>query len=242
MWPTSVAMPVLTTRIVPAPRVTCVFMKARSTRSPRPASRRRRRPAWGPGRSRRSGPTRRSRGWPRVRIRPSAGTRSPASMLTMSPGHELVHRQLDEGAVATGLGRHHHHLLERGDARVRLALLVEAHRGVEQRQADEHDPGGDLAGEEQAEDARREQDDLHRVPVLAEERLPARLLGGSANLFGPYWARRESASACVSPRSGCTPCRSRAACGVRACQAGWTLVLVGSVGHVRLLPRVRRSV
>ena len=37
MWPTSVVMPVLVTRIVPAPRVTWVFMKARSTRSPSPA-------------------------------------------------------------------------------------------------------------------------------------------------------------------------------------------------------------
>ena len=34
MWPTSVAMPVVVTRIVPAPRVTWVFMNARSTRSP----------------------------------------------------------------------------------------------------------------------------------------------------------------------------------------------------------------
>ena len=34
MWPTSVAMPVATTTIVPAPRVTWVFMNARSTRSP----------------------------------------------------------------------------------------------------------------------------------------------------------------------------------------------------------------
>ena len=176
MWPTSVAMPVLVTRIVPAPRVTWVFMKARSTRSPSPALSATASTCFGTGTL---SPVRADSSISRVaevRMRASAGTRSPASMLTMSPGDELVHRQLDEGAVAADLGRDDHHLLERGDARVRLALLVQAHRGVEQRQADEHDAGGDLAGQEQAEHAGRQQDDLHRVAVLAQERLPARLL------------------------------------------------------------------
>ena len=117
-----------------------------------------------------------------MRIRPSAGTRSPASMLTMSPGTSSLHRQLDEGAVAARLRLDDHHLLERGDARRGLALLVEAHRGVEQGQADEHDARGDLVRQEQAQDAGRQQHDLHRVLVLAEERLPARLLGGLGEL------------------------------------------------------------
>ena len=81
-----------------------------------------------------------------MRMRPSAGTRSPASMLTMSPGTSSSIGDLDEGPVAADLGLDDHHLLERGDARVRLALLVQAHGRVEQRQADEHDAGRDLAG------------------------------------------------------------------------------------------------
>src|SRR3954462_10740458 len=38
MWPTSVDIPVAVTSRVAAPRVTCVFMNAISTRSPRAAS------------------------------------------------------------------------------------------------------------------------------------------------------------------------------------------------------------
>ena len=98
---------------------------------------------------------------------------------------QLLHRELDEPAVAPGLGLDDQHLLEGGDARRCLALLVEAHRGVEQGQADQHDARRDLVGEEQAQDAGRQQDDLHRVLVLAEEGLPARLLGGLGELVRP---------------------------------------------------------
>jgi hypothetical protein len=96
--------------------------------------------------------------------------------------HELLHRQLAQGAVTANLGLDDHHLLECGDAGRRLALLVQAHRRVEQRQPDEHDAGGDLARQEQAQHAGGEQDDLHRVLVLTEECLPARLLGGLGEL------------------------------------------------------------
>ena len=92
-------------------------------------------------------------------------------------GHQVAHRQLDEIPVATRLGLDDHHLLERGHARGGLALLAEAHRRVQERQGDEDHAGRDLVRDEQAQDAGRQQHDLHRVLVLAHEGLPARLLG-----------------------------------------------------------------
>ena len=86
MCPTSVDIPVAIATIVPAPRVTWVFMKARSTRSPRAASAATPSTCFGTGAL---SPVRADSSISSVAarmIRPSAGTRSPASMLTMSPG------------------------------------------------------------------------------------------------------------------------------------------------------------
>ena len=86
MWPTCVSMPVVTTRIVPAPRVTWVFMNAMSTRSPRAASAATASTCLGVGTlSPVSADSSISR-VAAVRMRASAGTRSPAWRLTMSPG------------------------------------------------------------------------------------------------------------------------------------------------------------
>ncbi len=87
MWPTSVAIPVDVTTKTPVPRVTFVFMYTMSVRSPRGVS----------------GPSTDSTPFDTGKLspvsadsatssvaadsrRPSAGTRSPASMDTMSPG------------------------------------------------------------------------------------------------------------------------------------------------------------
>ncbi len=86
MCPTSVAMPVLVTSSVPAPRVTWVFMKARSIRSPSAESAATASTCLGTGTL---SPVRADSSISSVAAvsnRPSAGTRSPASMLTMSPG------------------------------------------------------------------------------------------------------------------------------------------------------------
>jgi hypothetical protein len=91
---------------------------------------------------------------------------------------ELVHGDLGEVAVPADLRLDHHHLLERGGARLRLALLVHRHPGVEERQQDEEDAGEELAGQEEAGDAGHQEHDLHRVGVLAAELLPARRLLG----------------------------------------------------------------
>ena len=97
---------------------------------------------------------------------------------------ELVHGHFAELAAAPDLGLDDHHLLEGRHARRGLALLVEAHRSVEERQQDQHDAGRELVRDEQAQNAGDEEDDLHRVAVLADERLPARLLLRIGELVG----------------------------------------------------------
>ena len=86
MWPTWVSMPVVTTRIVPDPRVTWVFMNAMSTRSPRAASAPTASTCFGVGTL---SPVSADSSISRVaaeRMRASAGTRSPAWRFTTSPG------------------------------------------------------------------------------------------------------------------------------------------------------------
>ena len=86
MCPTSVAIPVVVTRMVPDPRVTWQFMKAMSTRSPRAASGATAFTCLGLGML---SPVSADSSISRVaaeRMRASAGTRSPASMFTTSPG------------------------------------------------------------------------------------------------------------------------------------------------------------
>src|SRR5438045_5299495 len=90
--------------------------------------------------------------------------------------NQLIHGQLAELRVARDLGRNHHHLLQRGDAGGGFPLLVQPEERIEQGEDDQEDAGQQLIGDEQADDARHQEDDLHRVSVLAQECLPARLL------------------------------------------------------------------
>ena len=140
-------------------------------------------------------------------IRPSAGTRSPASMLTMSPGTSSSIGIWRDLAVAPDLGLDDHHLLERGDARLGLALLVQAQERVEQGEEHEDHAGRELAGQEQADDAGHQQHDLHRVLVLAEERAasaapspPRRTCSSRTSPGGPRPRRRTGRS--PRPRPG----------------------------------------
>ena len=187
MWPTSVLMPVAVTIISPRPRVTLVFMKAMSTRSPSGAS------ASAIGvellghRGALAGQGRLVdlQGGRRAGSAPSAGTRSPASISHDVAGDELVRVDLDQLAVATHAALDDHHLLQGGDAGLGLALLVEPQDGVEQGQAEQQQCRVPTRGDEQAHDGRAEQDDLHRVLVLAQERLPARLFLRLGELVRP---------------------------------------------------------
>ena len=160
-------------------------MNARSTRSPSAASAATGSVCFGTGRLSPVSADSSISSVAAVSTRPSAGTRSPASMLTMSPGTRSSIASSVEGSVPPDLRLDDHHLLEGGDARRRLALLVEPHRRVQEGQGDQDDAGGDLVRDEEAQDAGGQQDDLHRVLVLADERLPARLLGGLRELVRP---------------------------------------------------------
>ena len=94
-------------------------------------------------------------------------------------GNELLCGDLDELPAPEDSRLDDHHLLERGDRRRRLALLVQAENGVEQRQEEQDQAGAELVQRPDAPDPGDEQDDLHRVAVLTHERAPARLaLGG----------------------------------------------------------------
>ena len=121
--------------------------------------------------------------------RPSAGTTSPASISTTSPGHELLGGQLGELAVAAHARLDDHHLRQRRDRRGGLALLAEAEHGVEQRQQQDHDPGAGLLDRVDRDDAGGQEHDLHRVAELAQERVPARLGLGLGEAIGPVALR-----------------------------------------------------
>ena len=151
MWPTSVAMPVAVTTRVPAPRVTWVFMKARSTRSPSAASAATAIELLGHGRA--LAGQRRLVDLQRRRADDAAVRGHEVAGLDQDDvaRDQLLHGHLGDLAVAHDPGLDDHHPLERGDAGLRLALLVEAHDGVEQGQEDERDAGPELTGQEEAD-------------------------------------------------------------------------------------------
>ena len=182
-------MPVEVTTIVPAPRVTWVFMNARSTRSPRAASAATASSCLGTGAlSPVSADSSISRVAARM-IRPSAGTRSPASTITMSPGTSSLHvGDLDDLAVAADPALTTIIFWSAATLASALPSWLRPRKALKQRQQDQQDAGHELAGQEQADDAGDEQHDLHRVAVLAQE-APASAApsAASANLLAPYW-------------------------------------------------------
>ena len=106
--------------------------------------------------------------------RPSAGTRLPASTSTMSPGTSSLGVDLDRLAVAAHPGDRLHHLRERLDALLGLGLLAQADHGVEDGEPGQHDRGAGVPGDELVDEGGAEQDELHEVLVLAQERAPGR--------------------------------------------------------------------
>ena len=182
MWPTSVDIPVLITRIVPAPRVTWVFMNARSTRSPRAASAATASTCLGTGTL---SPVRADSSISSVaavRIRPSAGTRSPASMFTMSPG--------TSSSIASSTSAPSRRIFALTTiifwraATLALALpsWLRPMAALSRVRAIRTTPVATWLGMNRLRMPAAEQDDLHRVLVLAHERLPARLLGAFGEL------------------------------------------------------------
>ena len=89
--------------------------------------------------------------------------------------HELLGRDLPQLAVAAHACLDDHHLLERRHRGRGLALLAEAQVRVEDRQQDQHHAGRHLLDGVDREQAGDQQHDLHRIGVLAQEGVPARL-------------------------------------------------------------------
>ena len=133
--------------------------------------------------------------------------------------HELLGGDVHTLAVTPGMSPDDEHLLERGDALGRLALLVQAEDRVEHRQAEDHEAGGELLQGNDADDRGAEQDELHQVPVLAQERLPAGLLPRLLELvradllaalldLGRLEPGCGSTSSCSHASSAVTPCHA----------------------------------
>ncbi len=90
-------------------------------------------------------------------------------------GNQLPGGDLRELAVPPHLGLDDHHLLQGGDGRGGLPLLLQAFDRVEQRQQDQQQARAELLERIEAAETGGEQHELHRVLVLAEESVPAGL-------------------------------------------------------------------
>jgi len=100
--------------------------------------------------------------------------------------HELLGGDVHQVPVSPSVRPDHEHLLQRGDALCRLALLVEAEDGVEDGEPEDHDPGAEVLQRGDADDRGADEDKLHQVAVLAQERVPCRLLRGLRQLVRPH--------------------------------------------------------
>src|SRR5215211_3322737 len=117
--------------------------------------------------------------------RPSAGTRSPASISTTSPGTSC-----SAGSWASAPSRRTRALTiiifaSAATAAAALPSWLRAEHRVEQRQQEDHDPGARLLDRIDRDHARGHEHDLHRVLVLAQERVPARLGLRLGDAVGP---------------------------------------------------------
>ena len=100
-------------------------------------------------------------------------------------GDELLGVDLDHLAIPSHPGDGLHHVGERLDTLFGLRLLAEADDRVDQGQPGEQDGGARLPGDHLVDDGGREEDDLHEVLVLADERLEPGLALRRRQLVGP---------------------------------------------------------
>ncbi len=80
------------------------------------------------------------------------------------------------------------HLLQRGDAFRRLALLVQAEDRVQDGEPEDDDPRRELLEGGDAHDRGADEHELHEVAVLAQERVPCGFLRGLRQLVRPHLA------------------------------------------------------
>ena len=207
MRPTSVAIPVAVTTSSPAPRVTAGVHvhHAGPVAQRRGGSLHRRRCPSRQAGSPRSARTRRPPASAARSSLPSAGTMSPAAIETTSPGTSC-----SAGISASSPSRRTWAVTiiifwSAATAASALPSWCRPENRVAQRQQDQQDAGSQLPDGEEAEHPGRDQDDLHRVGVLADEREPARLGLPAASSLGPNRAARAAASAELRPRCASTP-------------------------------------
>ena len=208
MRPISVDMPVAVTTIAAVPLVTEVFWKRMFVRSPRETSPAGRVPAsFGTGAL---SPVSAASCVSRVadrRMRPSAGTMSPASSVTMSPGTMSTGGQQRHLPVAEHLGLRNLEVGERVHAGSGLELLARSQHDVEQDQ-ERHDQSGRELPDGQADDHDCDKHDVHRVAQLLQRdgphrgrRLPDNLvrpvLGQPGLRLGRRQAPRRVAAQCA---------------------------------------------
>ena len=140
------------------------------------------------------------------------------------PRNELLCRNVRRRSAAPHVRPDQEHLLERGDALGGLALLVQAQDGVEHRQAEDRETGRELLQSDDADDRGAEQDVLHEVAVLAQERMPARLLLAPPRACSARIARAAcSISAASRPDAGSTPSCALTSSAVRPCQTSFRI-------------------
>jgi hypothetical protein len=101
--------------------------------------------------------------------------RVPIAVSRPARASQTVSARVRIGRLGGHPGLDDRHLLQGGDRRGGLALLLQALHRVEQRQQDQQQARAELLERVEAADVGREQHELHRVAVLAEERAPARL-------------------------------------------------------------------
>ena len=208
-------------------------MKARSTRSPSPAPSATASTCLGTGTL---SPVRADSSISsvaEVRMRASAGTRSPASMLTMSPGtswsigswtREPSRRTLAETTII---------FWSAATLAFALPSWFRPIAALSRVRPMSTTPVATWPGRNRLSTPAASSTICIGSRYWRRNACQRGSFGGSANLFGPYLARRASASACVRPCSTVTPCRSSAACGVRACQItvpsegadGWSVIV-----------------
>jgi hypothetical protein len=117
-------------------------------------------------------------------------------------GDQLFSGDLGHLVIAPHPGGHDQPPLKRGHSALGLALLLQAENRVSHGQQDQQKAGSQLTQGNEAQEAGHEQDDLHGVGVLADERAPARLRSACGERIGaePAGPRRRFRRAQAVPR------------------------------------------
>ena len=138
----------------------------------------------------------------------------------MSPGTSSSAGTSDDLSVTTHARRHDEHLPERLDALGRLALLVQAHHRVDDREADDDEARAELLqGNDADTSAAPSSTSCMRSRYCRRNAFQLGSFASSASLLAPYFARRAFTSAVLSPTFGSTESRSQVSSIERVCHS-----------------------